>query len=382
MPDRIIHFAQDEKFINSAHLQFEAVCPGKNEFLIVSQATDFKYVTPKPGMVKVSAEEAVARAKTIGKNDLVVFHSLAEVFFPIALAVKKKVPKVWFCFGYEIYNDRHFYSENTSFDRLTRVRFGVSDLPLSVKVKEFVHRILRKLNPRTPLSVIETKRKAISRMDYLCSSFAEEQAAIQKLIKQTKKPFSFWYYPIENMVDVNREPATEKPDILVGNSGHATGNHLDVFEKIKAYDFTGRKIVVPLSYGNRSYIDAILPDGKAMLGSHFHPLTEFYALEDYNKILDRCGVAILNCRRQQALGNTIALIWLGSKVFLSEKNPFFHYLRRICVTVFSYESDLNETSCNVLLTADEIRQNRKALREHLNAELLHAELKADIQSIP
>lgn len=382
MPDRIIHFAQDEKFINSAHLQFEAVCPGKNEFLIVSHAHDFKYVVPQPGMVKVSAEEAVARAKTVGKNDLVIFHSLAEVFFPMALAVKKKVPKVWFCFGYEVYNDRHFYSENFSFDRLTRSRFGVPDLPLSVKVKEIIHGVLRKLNPKTPLSAIEAKRKAISRMDYLCSSFAEEQAAIQKLIGQTKKPFSFWYYPIENMVDIHLEPAAEKPDILVGNSGHATGNHLDVFEKIKHYDLNGRKVVVPLSYGNRSYIDAILPDGKAILGNYFHPLTEFYSLDAYNQILGRCGIAILNCRRQQALGNTIALVWLGSKVFLSEKNPFFHYLRRIGVKVFSYENDLSEASCSALLTDADIQENRKALLEHLNAGLLLEELKADIQSIP
>jgi len=380
MPDRIIHFAQDEKFINSAHRQFEELYPGRNAFYIISPNVDFKYVVPKPGIEKSSSAHILETvAPNICKSDLVIFHSLADVMFPIVLALKKEVPTVWFCFGYEIYNDKNFYSENVSFDKLTRARFSVPEVKLSTKVKQFLYGFYHKLKPNAPLTPYEIKTKAIARIDYLASSFDEEFQAIQKLIGHRKKPFAFWYYPIENMVDTSRAVSARRPDIIVGNSGHATGNHLDVFDKLKNYDLTGRKVVVPLSYGNQPYIDAILPIGREMLGDRFAPLTDFYALETYNEILGRCGVAILNCRRQQAVGNTIALIWFGSKVFLSRHNPFFHYLRRIGVGVFAYEDDFNETACT-LLTDDEIAANRKALLAHLNADLLRQELKADIEA--
>ena len=381
MPDRIIHFAQDEKFINSAYRQFEALYPGKNEFFIISPAVDFNYVIQQPRIEKSSREKVLQKiAPQVSPRDLVIFHSLADVMHPIVLALDKKVPTVWFCFGYEIYNDANFYSKNLSFDRLTRARFGVPEPSFTAKAKSFVHGILHRMKPGAPMTPLEIKKTAIARIDYLASSFDEEFEAIQKLIGHKKKPFAFWYYPIENMVDISREAATDRPDIIIGNSGHATGNHLDVFEKIKNYKLSG-KIVVPLSYGNKEYIDEILPEGRAILGEKFAPLTEFCALEAYNDILSRCGVAILNCRRQQAVGNTIALIWFGSKVFLSDKNPFFHYLRRIGVKLFSYEDDFDQAACNILLTAEEIANNRKALLAHLNAALLASELKADIDAI-
>jgi dTDP-N-acetylfucosamine:lipid II N-acetylfucosaminyltransferase len=382
MPDRIIHFAQDEKFINSAYRQFEAVAPGKNEFRILTASPDFKHVAMQPGIWKSTVAESVQSiAPAITKNDLVIFHSLADVMFPIVLALKKDVPTVWFCFGYEIYNDNHFYSENVSFDMLTKARFGIPEPALSAKIKSLAYQTLQLFKPGAALSPIAIKKKAIARIDCLASSFDEEFEAIQKLIGHKKKPFAFWYYPIENMVNIAHEIANDRPDILIGNSGHATGNHLDVFEKIKHYKLDGRKAIVPLSYGNRAYIDAILPFGKDMLGDPFYPLTDFMTLDAYNEMLARCGVAILNCRRQQAVGNTIALLWFGSKVFLSKHNPFFHYLRRIGVGVFSYENDLNQDSCNTLLSAAAIAQNRKVLLTHLNADLLLQELKADIEAL-
>ncbi len=384
MPERIIHFAQDEKFINSAHRQFERVSPGRNVFYIMASdnSENFKYVKPEPNIFKIPADEILKTAVPgISGKDLVIFHSLPAQFFPIALALKKEVETVWFCYGYEIYNDRWFYSENISFDEITKRHFPVPEISQKTKIKDTLRPFLRFVKPGLPLSGIEIKRKAIVRMDHLASSFREEFDAIQKLTGSRKKYFSFWYYPIEEVVDVHQEIAAERPDVLVGNSGHATGNHLDVFEKIKSWNLSGRKITAPLSYGNAHYIAEILPYGKQMLGNAFFPLTEFYSLPEYNKILSRCGVSILNCRRQQAVGNTISLLWFGSKVFLSDKNPFFHYLRRIGVLVFSYESDLNEESFNTLLSVEEINKNRKILFENLNAKRLEAELKHDIDAI-
>ena len=104
-------------------------------------------------------------------------------------------------------------------------------------------------------------------------------------------------------------------------------------------------------------------------------------LSEYNQILKKCGVAILNNFRQQAVGNTIALLWFGSKVFLSNKNPFYHYLKKIGVVIYCYEKDLNSEKDLELLSFDKIIENRKQLFKNLNTEFLLIELKNELEKL-
>lgn len=381
MNNNIIHIASDEKFINSAHWQFENAFPNSNVFYIFTsdKSKDFKYVTPQPNINKFDiSTDLPSFLASLSANEILIFHSLSESFFPLILQLPKTVQCVWMCFGYEIYADKRFFKEASLYDSITQKRFGKGEAKSKYLVLESARPFIRKVNKNLPLSSLEIKKKAISRMDYIASSFVEEQEAIQKLIKQKKKTFPFWYYPIEQMVNIDETIVNDRNAIIIGNSGTMSGNHLDVFDKIKSFSCTDRTIVVPLSYGNETYIKEILDEGKATFGSQFKPLTDFMPLNEYNQIIKQCGVALLCNYRQQAVGNTISLLWFGSKVFLSTNNPFYHYLKRIGVEVFSYESDLNDQSSLELLSNETIQNNREALLYHLNTNLLQAELKEAI----
>jgi len=104
-------------------------------------------------------------------------------------------------------------------------------------------------------------------------------------------------------------------------------------------------------------------------------------LSDYNELLSNVGIAIFNNHRQQALGNTIALLWFGVKIFLSEQNPFYTFLKRNNIHIFSYENELNENSCNTFLTQEEIEQNRYILFKLLQQDVVTAILKKHIDTI-
>ena len=200
-------------------------------------------------------------------------------------------------------------------------------------------------------------------------------------IKQKKRFFDFWYYPLEQILDVTSEISTEKKYIIIGNSGFKSGNHLDVFDKIKNYSLQDIEIVVPLNYGQPNYIQEIMAEGKKDFNETFKPLLDFMPLADYNTILESVGVAILNNKRQQAVGNTIALLWFGAKVFLSHKNPFYHYLKRIGVLVYCYETELTEKSISQFLSLEQIEHNRKMLFQELNKNHLAELLKNQIIKI-
>lgn len=375
MNNRIIHIASDEKFINSAHWQFENAFPNSNIFYIFTtdSSKDFKYVTPQSNIHRF--KDIPSLLSSFSNNDIIVFHSLSESFFPLILQLPKSIQCVWMCFGYEIYADKRFFKEAGLFDILTQKRFGKGEAHRNYFLQESFRPYLRLIKRNLPFSSLEIKKKAIARMDYIASSFQEEQQAIEKLIRQKKKPFPFWYYPIEQMVNIDEEVVPERNNILIGNSGFMSGNHLDVFDAIKSFNLANREIIVPLSYGNEAYTKVILEEGKTIFGNQFHPLISFMPLNEYNQIIKKCGIALLCNYRQQAVGNTIALLWFGSKVFLSTNNPFYHYLKRIGVNVFSYETDLKDKNALQLLSDEMIQANRKILFNNLNTNLLQSELK-------
>lgn len=380
---QIIHLCQDEKFINAAVAQFEHCFPNSNTFFVVTNdpAADFKYIKEKDFILKITPADVTHLTQQIPPKTIVVLHSLLPVFYDFTSRLLKEVKIIWLCFGFEVYNDPKYFKEKKLLDTLTRALFP--NLPISPKkrIKEHVRPWYRIFKPNLELSQKEKKQKAIARIDFLGSSFKEEYAQVNKLIQQKKHFFNFWYYPLELIVEVTHPIQLPKNILLIGNSGYKSGNHLDVFAKIKEFTLKGIEIVVPLNYGNPHYIQEILIQGKKEFNTAFKPLLDFMPLAEYNTILQSVGIAILNNKRQQAVGNTIALLWFGAKVFLSHKNPFYHYLKRIGIIIYCYETELNQKSSSQLLSVEQIEHNRKLLFQELNQAHLAQVLKQQINDI-
>ena len=91
----------------------------------------------------------------------------------------------------------------------------------------------------------------------------------------------------------------------------------------------------------------------------------------------------MNHYRQQAVGNILAMLWMGAKVFLDERNSFYHYLKRIEIHVFSISEDLVPENKTVFhkLTPDQVSTNRMILQNEIGIETLQRELKEQINTI-
>lgn len=109
--------------------------------------------------------------------------------------------------------------------------------------------------------------------------------------------------------------------------------------------------------------------GATMFKADFQPILEFTSLENYVKMLSSCSVGIFYHYRQQAMGNIIAMLWLGSRVYMHEKNPAYRYLKRIGLKVFVLQNDFPIFGTN-RLTEDEINHNRSALASSFSAEVV------------
>jgi hypothetical protein len=368
----IIHLCEDEKFINSALEQFEYCFPGQNTFYVLTydQEKDLKYIKASKIVHKISIDNLAVLAKKIPDNIYIVLHSLPPGFYSFVQEISRSIPLIWICFGFEVYKDPKFYKEEILLDKLTIKLFPPEKATIGKKIKDFSKVFFRFFNDKVSNSEIKSKKEAIKRINYLGTSFDEEFDQICQLINQKKEKFTFWYFPIEIIIDIKKTYPNNKSNLLIGNSGFVTLNHFDVFHKIEQFNLDNLNVVVPLNYGKQKYINEVLSEGRKIFKDRFNPILDFMPLDEYNNVLGSVGVAILNNRRQQAIGNTIGLLWFGAKVFLSEKNTFFKYLRRISIIVFSYEKELNEKSLKQFLTNEEIEHNRKILYKELNREHL------------
>jgi dTDP-N-acetylfucosamine:lipid II N-acetylfucosaminyltransferase len=226
-------------------------------------------------------------------------------------------------------------------------------------------------------------KRAIRRTDFFSSPFPEDFDLLRAYFKEDFHPtYTRVFY---GSVERTYVPGAERVygrNILVGNSATATNNHLEVFAILAGMDLGHRKIVVPLSYGDDVYRDAILDRGRSMFGERFQPMTEFLPLEQYNNLIAQCSVVVMGHKRQQGTGNTATLLYKGAKVFLEEVNTVYQYLRNRGGYVYTLD-DLKKGGVEAFapLTEEQKGKNRAVLEDYASTEVVLAGVKAFAQHI-
>lgn len=157
-------------------------------------------------------------------------------------------------------------------------------------------------------------------------------------------------------------------NIQVGNSASFTNNHIEAFEKLAKLDLSGRKVIVPLSYGSQECREFVLSAGERILGEHFQPLVDFMPLEEYLETVSSCGTVIMNHNRQQALGNIFASLWRGARVYLND-TVVYRGLTQMGFEVNRIDSELGDFSP---MPSETVIAHRTLLKKHLGEEELRA----------
>lgn len=157
-------------------------------------------------------------------------------------------------------------------------------------------------------------------------------------------------------------PCRYQNDIMIGHSSFNLHNHVDVFKKIKDMDWNNSNLVVPLSYGNKTYAKKISDIGEAWFPDRFKPIHHYLPLEKYNTIVFNCGTFILNSYLQQGGANIIQFLKVGGKIYLHHKNPLYIDFKNYGIKIFSVQKDLDyDHLYNYKLTEEDAVNNRKLI---------------------
>ncbi|WP_232503793.1 TDP-N-acetylfucosamine:lipid II N-acetylfucosaminyltransferase [Thermotoga profunda] len=217
------------------------------------------------------------------------------------------------------------------------------------------------------------KRRLIKRLhSVIC--FLEEDYKFLKEKYKTNAVYKYAFYPnpvdfetIDQLMEDNHDNSVRK--LLIGNSASETNNHFEAFKIIKELDIQDFQIICPLSYGDMEYAKKVERYGRELFGERFIALMDYLPPVEYAKILTSVDVAVFAHRRQQALGNILALLYAGKKVYVRSDISTWKFLGRLGIIVFDTIKLLSGEDRNLFEYDEKIGQkNRAIIKRELSEE--------------
>ena len=360
---KTLHIVSYEKFLSHIIEASEEANRGQNRYIVCGAKGNMAYAPPTGVLYRAVPHafklDAAARAD-IEWCDALFLHPLNRRTSAALAALRPQSVAVWCGMGADYYKywekfRNHLYlPQTTKIMRALRARDGIVGqienwLPTGIKSR------LRLMND--PIC------KIANRIDFFCVH--EKDVALEYLPDfQGEKLDEFGYYTYEAALSMGAPPI-EGNDILIGNSADPTNNHVDIFEQLRHVDLTGRRIVLPLSYGSTDYADAVARHARSIFGDEsVTVLRDWLSIVEYNHVLSRCGTVIMNHCRGQAMGNICSMIIRGAHVHLRPENPYAAFLSELGVA-FSYVGQNGlPASINAPLSQAQKADNARVLIAH------------------
>jgi hypothetical protein len=361
----ILNIAPDDKFVPFLQGLFEEASPGESLWRVLTD-------TPNPTFAVQADNMEVINGEYFGSekfiNDLlvancVIFHSLSlssRQKLLVLSRIPETMPIVWRGWGFDYYGIL----------QVNGLRLLLPETNSLIKRPGVLKRVLVKQFPRKFLKAIFSKmvgqiinNKLIARINYFSCCVPDDFEALQRVLPNFEAQFLPLNYYSKEDVFLRGDSLQDLTghDILLGNSATPTNNHIEAMRVLSKLGMHGRKVIVPLSYGDMKYQEKIIQVGEKLLGESFIPLTNYMSLPEYNQSVSGCGNLIMNHIRQQAIGNISSALLRGGKVFLRPENPIYKYYTRIGVKLFPFSDDITIADLDAPPNKDDAFKNKEIM---------------------
>lgn len=329
----ILHLINDEKIVANTIASIEGVLPGQNTYIIFC-SPNRQYYSKNLNTIEKNIILFKHPNDLLGldftKYEKVVISLFDEPKYQfVEKYIKHPVKIYWAIWGGDLYNEillgrgYQLYSKNNSYAKAHRFKIFIKRL--------FLNRI------RT----IKYTKFIKGKVDYLLCVPCDAKLLNKYLgiKKRTLPSFAYAYDQILGKELLDTSVRYNSKNILCGNSASYTNNQEYVLEKINNIGLKAEySVVMPLNYGgDENYISNIIKLGNVYFGEQYKPLCEFLPLNKYNQILLDATISVFGSWRQEAVGNIVILLYLGSKVYLSKRNPLLEHFRQYGFIIFTIE---------------------------------------------
>lgn len=381
---KVLHLIPDEKVTDNVIENFEKVF-SDNIFFVLGDKDKRKYCKSVGNNIIFGNKEFFVKENIPSDVKGIVIHGLNHIFAKMILNISTKIKIGWFAWGYDIYFlpkiSGSLYSKFTyKYLSSRNRRFKIVNKIKNNKFLRFLYYVGLK-GGEDYYSIYE---KAHKRVDFFCTYVQEDYILFRSKYNFTASFENVGYFSVKQYLSgqENLRVTESAKNILIGNSNSPECNHLDVLDILdnnRSY-FDG-DLVVPLNYGeDSSYKVKVLLTGQSMFFDRFVPLLEFMDRLEYFTLLRNCSTAIFYHNRQQAMGNIIAFLYMGGRVYLSTKNPVYSYFKRIGIQVFDLDSDFIIYGVS-RLDEDLANSNRSILEKYFDDSIIYEQNKNLIEKL-
>ena len=353
---QILHIVTDEKFTDYAIAQFSAP-EMMSEFVLVPSNNNLMNqvkLRDKCTIIRQGSSEFKELLNHFGDYTGIILHGMHWGGWQryILQSVPKHVKIAWVFWGGEIY--------------------GRSDCTLSryAPITNFVVRIREIVNGKKKCANTswELPLELYQRIDYCLTDELEECEYVREFLKNNHMQYLWYnYYDLDSILESMKNDASTGNNVIVGNSATDTSNYFDVIPFLFKHLQKDQKVILPLSYGAPWIMRLVPKYAKLFLGKAVMPLLEFMPRDEYNKVLQSCSVMIMNHYIPQAQGNILVGLWLGMRVYMSEKSLSYKFFKRLGCIVYSFESEFKIFGLSKL-SEDQKNTNREILSQWYNNE--------------
>ncbi|MBU2695119.1 TDP-N-acetylfucosamine:lipid II N-acetylfucosaminyltransferase [Pimelobacter sp. 30-1] len=376
---RILHIGFDSHFVDYLVARFEQQQPGANELIVVSHTEPAEreraFAGPRTWL-QPRAEHVVEVQEKAAAVDVVVVHAMTEFAALVCAELPSGVLLVWSGFGYDYYvgeSGVDLVGERT-LALVQRTSGGRQPDRNGKLVLEWERARLE------PLAVDFVRQRAAARADYFSAPIDADLHVFARAFPGFAGEYRQLNYGDLASMAPTRDAVVTGDDILVGNSASWANNHLEAFRLLAKADLGDRRVVVPLTYGDDAYRDAVLAAGRRKLGERFHPLVDHLPIQEYLTLLGSCGVVLFNHRRQQGVGNIVAALQQGAHVYLDRRNPLFGWLRDRDVVVQPPRALLDQVPVGPV-PDEQLDHNRRVLAETWSEDRVEANLRSLLEEL-
>lgn len=381
----ILHLIPDEKITDDIISNFDEISDD-NIFLILGDKKNKKYTQiTKSNIIWVTELELKEYYIPDDLMGLVV-HGLNSSFAEIILRIRPAIKIAWYVWGYDVYhlpkiNDLLYAKLTLKYLKNQELRYFLN---LRIKKNSFIRKLYFKLISKD-VDTYDLYEKAHKRINYFCTYIIDDYKFFKKYYPNKINYLETGYFSINQYLNNINNLSYDKnrKSILIGNSNSIENNHLDIFYKLKNFNelFFEKALITPLNYGsNNNYKNVVIEEGVKLFGNSFYPLLEFMKKEEYIELLKTCSCAIFYHYRQQAMGNIFALLYLGCRIYLSNLNPAYNYLKRIGIIVFDFDNDFDRYK-NSQLEDNFVLQNQKILKNLFSEDAIRLQTQRVIKHL-
>lgn len=366
---RILNLTHDNMFVARYSDYMEEVLPGGSDYAILSPTEQPKY--PVSGRLLIasgSVDEIRSMVLSrVSEYDFLVVHYMIPEWAEMISEIGERTRVVWSGFGGDYYGSDRSPNDGILAPLTAEL---VSQWAPKLRITGRLAHALAYYRSGRP------KRLAARRADVFSAPVPDDLRVFTARYPRFRGGYAqLNYATAEESGSGGAKPTGE--NVLVGNSASPSNNHLDVFPRLAAAKEPGRKVLVPLSYGEpEAYRDAVLVAGKKHLGSDFMPILDFMPLEEYNGLVASCSFIVMGHRRQQGLGNILSALLSGCSVILDPVNPVYQYLSVEGIRVGSLDDLLTRTIHEFALEPQEMVENRAVVERLWGREAVLGNLRA------